>query len=311
MQLDALELAAIERGAVALRILPTTDQRDVAVLGIVRISSPRDLYLRRVQDFRVWLRSPTRVQLGIFGEPAALATVAELRVSRDDASDLRRCRAGNCSTKLPAAEMQRVRDGVDWRDANRIEQVSALARQRLVQLVGAYRARGNVALPTYDDRAPVRAGDAFTAVLAQSTYLNQSAPAMVHYLQSFPQERPAGVADVIFWSVDVAPRLRPILSLTHAVVYTPPDVGGTTLVISKQLYANHYFEAALELRSVIDRDVAGDAPSVYLVVERRFRFDNLPRGGFLNIRGRAVNGLRDLLIADLRRERAALDPATN
>jgi hypothetical protein len=47
----------------------------------------------------------------------------------------------------------------------------------------------------------------------------------------------------------------------------------------------------------------GEAPGVYLVVERRYRFDNLPRGGLLNIRGRAANGLRDQLIADLRRER--------
>ncbi len=305
------ELAAVERGEVAIRTLPTTDQRDVAVLGIVRVPSPRHRYLRRVQNFRTWLRSPTRVALGIFSDPAVLADVAELRVSRQDVNDLRKCKPGDCSTKLPSAEMQRVRDGVDWRADDRAGRVSVMARQRLVEFVGSYRARGNAALPTYDDRAPIRAGDAFTAVLAQSSFLNQAAPAIAHYLQSFPRERPAGVSDVIFWSEDAVSRLRPILSLTHAVMYTPPELGGNTLVVSKQLYANHYFEAALEVRNVIDRDVAGEAPSVYVVVERRYRFDNLPRGGILNIRGRAVNGLRDALIAELRRERGTLDPAAN
>ena len=100
-------------------------------------------------------------------------------------------------------------------------------------------------------------------------------------------------------------RLRPILSVTHAVVYTPPEMSGTTIVASKQIYANHYFEAALEVLNVIDREVSGEPASIYLVVDRRFRFDNLPRGGILNIRGRAVNGLRDQLVTDLQREKAA------
>lgn len=47
------------------------------------------------------------------------------------------------------------------------------------------------------------------------------------------------------------------------------------------------------------------------VVERRIRCDNLPRGGFLHMRGCAVKGLRDQLIADLRRECAALGPAAH
>ena len=307
VQFDSSELAAVERGEVVVRTLPTREMRDVAVLGIVRVTVARHVYLRRVQDFRTWLRSPTRVRLGIFGDPAAPGDVAELQVSRQDVNELRKCRPGSCSSKLPAVEMQRARDQVDWRADDRQERVTALTRQRLLQFVAEYRAGGNASLPTYDDRAPVTAGDAFLAVLAQSTYLNHSAPAIAHYRRSYPRERPAGVADVIFWSEDVAPRLRPILSLMHAVVYTPPDVSGTTVVISRQLYANHYFEAAMELRHVIDREVAEEAASAFLVSERRYRFDNLPRGGILNIRGRAINGLRDQLMADLRRERATTE----
>ncbi len=68
-------------------------------------------------------------------------------------------------------------------------------------------------------------------------------------------------------------------------------------------YAKNVSEASLELFDIVDRSVPGDAPGIYLAVERRYRFDNLPRGGLLNIRSRAANGLRDQLIADLRRER--------
>jgi len=34
---------------------------------------------------------------------------------------------------------------------------------------------------------------------------------------------------------------------------------------------------------------------------RRYRFDHLPSGGLLNIRGRVSNGLRDGVTADLKR----------
>ena len=38
-----------------------------------------------------------------------------------------------------------------------------------------------------------------------------------------------------------------------------------------------------------------------LVAIRRYRFDHMPSGGLLNIRGRVANGLRDNVLADLRR----------
>ena len=305
VQLDGAEASAVERGDVIVRVQPTQDQRDVAVFGVVRLAVPRDVYLRRVQDFRNWLRTPTRTRLGVFSDPAALPDVDGVTVSRDDARDLRKCRAGDCTTKLPAVEMQRVQADVDWSASDLQARISALARRRLVQYVQEYRDRGNASMPVYDDRPSVKASDAFIAVLAQSTYLNQTAPAIASYFRTFPRGRPGGVSDVIYWSEDEVARLRPILSVTHAVVYTPPELSGTTVVASKQIYANHYFEAALEVLNVIDREVSGEPASIYLVVDRRFRFDNLPRGGILNIRGRAVNGLRDQLITDLQREKSA------
>jgi hypothetical protein len=45
---------------------------------------------------------------------------------------------------------------------------------------------------------------------------------------------------------------------------------------------------------------------------RRYRFDHLPSGGLLNIRGRVANGLRDNVRADLtrlKRETEAALPA--
>lgn len=305
VRLDTSEATAVERGEAIVHVLSTQDQRDVAVFGVVRLTVARDVYLRRVHDFQSWLRTPTRSRLGVFSDPAVLADVDGVVVSRNDAKDLRDCRPGDCTTKLPATEMQRVQGILDFSARDLQSRVTALARQRLVQYVEQYRELGNTAMPVYDDRPSIRASDAFNAVLAQSAYLSHAAPEVAGYLKTFPRGRPAGMADAIYWSEDEVAHLRPILSVTHMVIYTPPELSGTTVVATKQIYANHYFEAALGVLHVIDRDVIGEPPSTYLIVERRFRFDNLPRGGILNIRGRAVSGLRDQLLTDLRRERGA------
>ncbi len=178
-------------------------------------------------------------------------------------------------------------------------QLNAYARRRLVEYVTDYRTRGDSAMAIYDDRGNLnqRSSEAFAAQLAESPYVYENVPSLRNYLATYPHGAlAAGAAEILFWSEDVLPRLRPILSVTHLVVYAPPELPSVTLVARKQIYANHYFETAVDLTCVIDRE-----PGSYLLVLRRYRFDNLP-GGILNIRGRAIGALRDQLALDLRRQ---------
>jgi len=97
---------------------------------------------------------------------------------------------------------------------------------------------------------------------------------------------------------------RPTLTVNHVVVYAPP--GGPAFIARKQIYATHYFEAALELVAVIDADNATpSAPASYLITLRRYRFDYLP-GGILNVRGRVKGRLVDATRSDLIQERTAI-----
>jgi hypothetical protein len=199
--------------------------------------------------------------------------------------------------KLPATDMRRIREQIDWTAPDLHARVTAYGRRRMVEFVNDYRARGDSALPVYDDRGTMnmRASEAFAAQFAESPYVYQNVPSLEQYLTGYPRATlPAAAAEVVFWSQDVLPRLRPILSVTHLVVYTPPELPSTTLVAARQIYANHYFEAALDLTMAVDR-----GPGIYVLVLRRYRFDNLP-GGILNIRGKAIGALRDQLLADLR-----------
>ncbi|MGH7333782.1 MAG: hypothetical protein ACREKS_13780, partial [Candidatus Rokuibacteriota bacterium] len=204
-----------------------------------------------------------------------------------------------------------IREEMDWSAPDLQTQMNAYARRRLVEYVTDYRARGDSAMAVYDDRGHVnvRASDAFAGLLAESPYVYQNVPSLERYLSSYPRGTLAGgdATEVLFWSEDLLPRLRPILSVTHQVVYTPPELPGVTIVAAKQIYANHYFEAAVDLTCVVDRQRADGRPGSYLLVLRRYRFDNLPSGGLLNIRGRAIGALRDQLLTDLRRQKTTAE----
>lgn len=305
--LDAAQLAAVERGEAVVKVLEARDRRDVAVFGIITAPVTRAVWTRAVRDFPASLRTPSRTQVGIFSNPATAADVAAVTINNRDVAEMKDCKPGDCVVKLPATDMRRIREQVNWsappRDLQ--AQLSAYARQRLVEYVTDYRTRGDSAMAIYDDRGNlnVHSSEAFAAQLSESPYVYQNVPSLRQYLTTYPHGSLPGAAEILFWSEDVLPRLRPILSVTHLVVYTPPELPNATLVAAKQIYANHYFEAAVDLTCVVDRSAG-----IYLLVLRRYRFDNLP-GGILNIRGKAIGALRDQLAADLRRQQAASEQA--
>ncbi len=297
---DSAQLAAVERGEPVVKVLEARDRRDVAVFGIITVAVTRDAWASAARNFPAALRTPNRTQLGIFGNPATAGDVAAVTINSRDVGEMRDCKPGDCVVKLPATDMRRIHDQMNWSaPAPELQaQLSAYARRRLVEYVTDYRTRGDSAMAIYDDRGNlnVHASEAFAAQLAESRFVYQTVPSLQKYLAGYPHDSLPGASEIMFWSEDVLPRLRPILSVTHLVVYTPPELPGMTLVAAKQLYANHYFEAAVDLTSAIDRGTG-----IYLLILRRYRFDNLP-GGILNIRGRAIGALRDQLVADLRRQ---------
>ena len=306
--LTADQLAAVTRGEAVVKVLDTRERRDIAVFGITTVAVAREAYVARVRDARRWLRTPTRSRFGIFSNPATPADVQAVAISQRDANEMKDCKPGNCVVKLPATDMRRIGAEIDWAAPDIPGQLSAYARRRLIEYVADYRARGDSAMAVYDDRGNVHASDAFAALLAESPYVYQNVPSLERYLASYPRATLADASEVLFWSEDVLPRLRPILSVTHQVVFTPPELPGVTLIAAKQIYANHYFEAAVDLTCIVEGVGRDGRPASYLLIFRRFRFDNMP-GGLLNIRGKAVGALRDQMLADLRREKASAEGA--
>jgi len=301
--LDQSQLTALSRGEVVAKVLPTADDRDVSVLGVVHVSAARAAFAQRQRDFHNALRSPTRSSAVVFNVPARPADVAVIEVSSKDVDELRNCRPNDCNVKLPATDMDRLHATIDWTAPDARARVSAYVRQRMLDYVASYRDRGNAAMVVYDDGGGVRSSDALAQMLADSTYVFSRVPSLGRHLLRYPADTLAGAAEAIFWSLDNLPHVRQVLRVTHQMVYSPPELPGTTVIAAKQIYADHYFEAGLELLTAIDDDgAAGNAPPASgftLLAVRHYRFDHLPSGGFLNLRGRVVGGLRDNVRADL------------
>src|SRR5438067_1750391 len=130
----------------------TETLRDVAVFGIITADVPRQVYVRHLQDFSSSLRTPTRTRFGIFSEPATAADVQALVVDGQDVSEVKDCHPDDCKIKLPATEMKRLHEEIDWSAADPQVQVNDYARQRLLAYVTDYRTRGDTAMVVYDNR---------------------------------------------------------------------------------------------------------------------------------------------------------------
>lgn len=306
--LDSVQFAAMEGGKVVVKVLDTPVKRDVAVFGIITVDVPRGFFVGRVRDFQNSLRTPTRTRFGIFSDTATTRDVQDVAIDHEDVRDLQECHPRKCDWKLPAAEMERIRQEIDWSAPDPRAQVTAYVQRRMVEYVTDYRVRGDSALVAYDDLGHVRASDAFAALLAQSPYLYEYVTPLHRHLANYPHDTLAGLSDVLFWSEDALPGLKPILSITHLSLYTPPEPAVVTVVAAKQIYADHYFEATFDLMTVVDRPTATAKQGIYLIMLRRVRFDDLPSGIF-NIRGKVVGKLRDNTRADLEREKTTSERA--
>ncbi len=301
------EIDKARRGEVVTKVLGTTDQDEVAIFGIVAVDAPRDEVVQKVRDLPRYLRSPNRTSFGLFSTPALPADVASFSVESSDLDAMKNCRPGDCDVKMPTANIEEFRKAIDWKSPNAKAQVEDLVRQRSAFYVNRYRKGGTSAMIAYGDESTQRsASDVFTSLLGESPYLYDYVPTFRQYLAAYPTGSLPDVTDAVYWASDKLGSMRPILSINHVSVYSPPGAP-LTLVSTKQLYASHYFLGAFTLATVLDRPDAPAGRGVYYIVVQRMRFDHLPSGGLFNIRGRVIGKMHDGLRDELAQRKAWLE----
>ena len=210
------EMHAAMTGTPVVRAVNQPDHREIALVGVVRVSVPRAFYIRRVVDFRSSLRNPTRLAFALFSDPAVAGDVAAFSLPHGDVQDLARCDSGACKVKLATRAIAQLRASIDPTSPRADSIATAYFRNYMLRYVTAYRQRGNGALIVYEDqRLATAAAQVWDAMLSRSPYMYEYAPSLERYLKSYPHDRPANIREVLFWSEDDLPDLKPTLSITH------------------------------------------------------------------------------------------------
>lgn len=296
----AEELSALERGEVVVKTLPTTNKREVAFCGVVRLRGEPATLLAAFRESLT--QSNGRIMPGgRIGAPPAPEEFQALTLDAGDIEELKRCAAGDCDLKMPAAMIERLRGEVSWAAPDYRTSAERLFRLMLFDYARDYLGRGGGALVESDGRvAAARRDEARRASFDSLPYVEDSAPEFAAYLQGFPRVELPGVENALHWS-KIKIGLKPVTLLTHTATYTRRREGAPEiLVATKQLYATRYFDSSLSLTLLTGVAAADGAPSeTYLLYANRSRAEALG-GLFGGLKRRlvveaALDGLRDVL----------------
>ncbi len=302
MGFSADAVRELERGSAVTRSLRTRVRQEVAHVAAVYLDAPPDEFVARFRDIEEFERGPGIPQIGRFSAPPRIDDLQLLTLAPEDVEELSKCRPGDCEVKLSVDAMARFRSEVDWSSEDAPRQADAVARAMVLDLLRAYQAHGNAALGSYvDGKRPLAVAEHFRSLLASRDPLPVPVPALLAYLDDYPQGLPDGAEDFFYWTmVDFG--MKPTIRLNHVTIRPLPDrlsTGVAYAIATKQLYASHYFHTTLELRFLLDRTDHEGREGSALISITRSRNDGMTgfRGLFLRpiIRRRSRDAVRGYL----------------
>ena len=275
--LTPADLANLERGSIIAKVIDSGDRSEVFSLAVMRVKTTPARALTRLREFEGRRGAPWILQSGRVGSAPSAGDFAAMTLDAGDVKHLGKCVVNACDLRLPAEQIERFRREVDWSSDTRIDRANALFRQMLAAYSASYLQGGNAALFRYDNNDdPVRIADGLRLLTERFGVLRDTLPDLHAYLESFPQGHPEGAEDALYW-VKEKFWLVNVLSLSHATVADrPTPAGRLVLVLSKQLYATHYFESSLGATIFLE-GASGWGP--HLIYINRTRAD-IRRTGF-------------------------------
>jgi hypothetical protein len=292
----AEQIAALERGEPVGKLIPSNDPREVAVCGVMELPSDPETALKAFELSMAQFKQKSILQSGKFSNSPRVEDLASLTLTDGDIRDLKTCTVGDCKLKLSAAMIQRFQKRIDWNAIDYKEQVNQLFRVMMVEYVTAYLQKGDAALIEYADQSvAVPLAREQESLLANLLYVNEAAPEFIRNLKASPQSS-VPVEHSLSWAmIDFG--LKPVLVITDVATYKS-EVNGIprVLVLSKQIYAHHYFDASLSLTAVIGDHTRTTSHLLYVNHSRAGALaGSLSKFKHRIVEGRATDDLNRLL----------------
>ena len=277
------DVAKLESGAVIAQIVQGSSDSEVMAVAAVKIRASRERTVDYYGQMVSYVDGQVTTAFGRFSNPPVPGDVKDLVFDASEIAHLKSCTPGDCDLRIGGTALEAIRSSVDWTAPDADARANARIREAVVSYVGAYMQSGDDALVTYNDRAvPVSLKREWQGILAASPYLPYYASALKNHLAEYPRRPAAGARDILYWVNERYARLKPVVSVVHAVIYQDPANPDRTIVAQKQLYASHYYDGSLAVAAVTAA-VDGTVPVTYLVYANRSRGDLL-KGGFGGVR---------------------------
>ena len=253
VSLTDAQIRDIDAGKAAAKVLDTRTPDEVFIFGAVYIKSTPERYLQAASDIDALRKLPNYLALRKFSDPPQLADLDGFTLDNDDIKELQHCKPGGCDVQLPTKAMESFQQSVNWSAADRETQVNRLAQQMALQALLHYQQGGNAALGTYRDKSnPTVVAETFASMLQQMKALPVYLPELEHYLLDYPKAPSDGIQSQFYWE-KVNFGLKPTLRMVQAVLFRGTSPGKPAYAVAvKQLYADHYFETALDLTVCVE-----------------------------------------------------------
>lgn len=304
VKLTVVERQRLFRGEVVTRLLEADESKEVAILGAVWINAPMQRYIAAVSNIESFERGGGFKITKRISTPPQLHDFRTLRVPDEDLQDLRRCRVGDCQVKVAASALNRFHSEVDWRSPNAPAAAQAWIQRLAYEYVTSYLKGGDTELAVYRDGSrPTFVAQEFRQMTDAMPELTTYMPNLRRYLLGFPKVSLPEVSSFFYWQ-ETEFGLKPVIRINHVVIR---ETAEDAVVISKMLYASHYFWTGIEIRALVPDPARGNG--FWFATLNRSRSDGL--SGFTGrlIRGRVRSEVEKGILAAMSSTKQLLERA--
>jgi hypothetical protein len=278
------QIAAIRSGKAVATVVESDTPDKVFVFGAVYVDSTPESYLKLASDIDALRKLPSYLAIQNFSDPPQLSDLDGFTLDQRDIKELKDCKPEHCDVQLPTEAMEEFQRSIDWSAPDVADRVNRLARQMALQALLDYMQGGDTALGTYRDKKhPAVVAESFASLVQRASALPVYLPELTQYLLEYPKAKSDNVQSSFFWE-KVNFGLKPTFRIVQKVVYRGTSTNQPAYAVAeKQIYADHYFQAALDL-TVCVKDA--QRPGFYVIT-----FKGSKQAGLTGLKGSIVRSV--------------------
>jgi len=289
-------------GQPVARLLDSDPAKEVAVFGAIWVNAPIERYVAAVKDIENFEKGDDFLVTKRISNPPRLEDFDKLSLPPDDISDLKTCKVGDCKVKLSEAALTRIQQETDWSKPTARADVDRSIRKLALQYTNGYLEGGNSRLAQYrDSERPTFVAQEFAGMVNHMPALTEYLTDLKTYLLDYPKVTLPKADSFLYWQ-DAKFGLKPTIRINHLTI---ADQKTHVAVVSKMLYASHYFWTAIELRILVPDPERGQG--FWFANVNQSRSDGL--SGFKGsvIRGKARSGAQSGMLSALKGTKVRLE----